>query len=219
MSDVVIDTAPEIIAATTGHGATYRHDWEDELGDTPEARAAATAWRAWGIDRPGVLLRAEWFGGQIARFYDWMNPPDPRLRELFGVTYLDIAREEWWQLEWRTHVKLLQQLMRSGLSASEAASILHVSQSLSRGRRINSRALVRTVRRFKKLGFSVEPRNIWVLQNASSRQIEALHDAVFYCEYGREVEFKRRISQYWSRRRVVSQNFKSRKRSSAYVTL
>lgn len=110
-----------------------------------------------------MLLRAEWFGGQLAHFYDWMNPPNPRMRELFGVTYLDVTRHEWWELNWHSQVEFLQKLMASGLSPSEAASVLRVSPEMSRGRRLNTAALIRTSTVFVQSGFPVHPQNIWVL--------------------------------------------------------
>jgi len=207
LSDIVAGA----VAMSTGQTARYRRTWEEELGDSAEARAAAAAWRAWDIESPAVLLRAEWFGGQIAHFYDWMNPPDPCIRALFGVTYLDIAREEWWELEWHSHVGFLQKLLASGLSPSKAASVLHVSQKLSRGRRLNTKRLIRTSTIFVQSGFPVHPRNIWILQNATLEQIEKLHAAVFFGRYGRKEWFEKRLSWTSFRYFVISRKLKSTK--------
>lgn len=98
VSQQVMDLAAKHLAVATGHSATFRRTWENELGDSPEAIAAATAWRAWDIESPAVLLRKEWFGGPPARLFEWNSPPDPCMRELFGLTYLDVARDEWWRL-------------------------------------------------------------------------------------------------------------------------
>ena len=208
-SQQMMDVAAELTAVTTGHSATYRRTWEDELGDTPEARAAAAAWCKWDIETPAVLLRSEWFGGQIARFYDWINPPDPRMRELFGLTYLDVAREEWWKLKWHTHVEFLQKLLASGLSPSEAASVLHVSQKLSRGRRLNETALMRTSSVFKQGGLPMYPRNVWILQDATVAQIEKLHASVFFGRYGRKEWFEKGLSWSSFRLFVISHKLKS----------
>ena len=208
VSQQVIDLAAKHLAVATGHSKTYRRTWEDELGDTPEARAAAAAWQAWDIESPAVLLRAEWFGGQIARFYDWMNPPDPCMRELFGLTYLDVARVEWWELKWEGHVRLLQKLLASGLSPDEAASVLSVAQKLSSGRRINTKALVRTARKYKKFDFPIRFGNIWILQNATTSQVKKLHDEVIFCGDGRRERFENQLTRYWGRRRVIRQTLK-----------
>jgi len=208
VSQQVMDLAAVLTAVTTGHSKTFRRTWEDELGDTPEARAAAAAWQAWDIESPAVLLRAEWFGGQIARFYDWMNPPDPCMRELFGLTYLDVARVEWWQLSWQGHVELLQKLLAAGLLPDEAASVLSVAQKLSSGRHINTKALVRTARKYKKFGFPIRFGNIWILQNATTSQVKKLHDAVIFCGDGRRERFENQLTRYWGRRRVIRQTLK-----------
>ena len=205
VSQQVIDLAAKHLAVATGHSKTYRRTWEDELGDTPEARAAAAAWQAWDIESPAVLLRAEWFGGQIARFYDWMNPPDPCMRELFGLTYLDVARVEWWELKWEGHVRLLQKLLASGLSPDEAASVLSVAQKLSSGRPINTKALVRTARKYKKFGFPIHPKNIWTLQNATTPELKKLHDSVIY---DRKKRKKNELSSEKSRKRAIRQTLK-----------
>ena len=207
-SEQVMDLAAKLTAVTTGHSATFRRTWENELGDTPEALASAAAWRAWDIESPAVLLRAEWFGGQIARYYEWMNPPDPYLRELFGLTYLDVARDEWWELKWQGHVKFLQKLLACGLSPAEAASVLRVAQNKSPGRRINTRALVRTARKFKKFGFPVYSGSIWILQNATTSQVKKLHDAVIFCGDIRRERFEKQLTRYWGRKRVIRQTMK-----------
>ena len=207
-SEQVMDLAAKLTAVTTGHSATFRRTWENELGDTPEARASAAAWRAWDIESPAVLLRAEWFGGQIARYYEWMNPPDPCMRQLFGLTYLDVARDEWWELKWQGHVKFLQKLLACGLSPAEAASVLRVAQNKSPGRRINTRALVRTARKFKKFGFPVYSGSIWILQNATTSQVKKLHDAVIFCGDIRRERFEKQLTRYWGRRRVIRQTMK-----------
>ena len=208
VSQQMIDLVAVHLAVATGHSKTFRRTWEDELGDTPEARAAAAAWQAWDIESPAVLLRAEWFGGQIARFYDWMNPPDPCMRELFGLTYLDVARVEWWELKWQGHVRLLQKLLASGLSPDEAASVLSVAQKLSSGRRINTKALVRTARKYKKFGFPIRFGNIWILQNATTSQVKKLHDEVVFCGDGRRERFENQLTRYWGRRRVIRHTLK-----------
>jgi len=43
VSQQIMDLAAVHIAVATGHSKTFRRTWEDELGDTPEARAAAAA--------------------------------------------------------------------------------------------------------------------------------------------------------------------------------
>ena len=207
-SEQVIDLAAKLTAITTGHSKTFRRTWDDELGDTPEAHAAAAAWHAWDIESPAVLLRAEWFGGQIARYYEWMNPPDPCMRELFGLTYLDVARDEWWELKWQGHVKFLQKLLALGLSPAEAASVLRVAQKMSLGRRINTKALVRTARKYKKFDFPIRFGNIWILQNATTPQVKKLHDEVIFCGDGRRERFENQLTRYWGRRRVIRQTLK-----------
>ena len=204
-SEQVMDLAAKLTAVTTGHSATFRRTWENELGDTPEALASAAAWRAWDIESPAVLLRAEWFGGQIARYYEWMNPPDPCMRELFGLTYLDVARDEWWELKWQGHVKFLQKLLACGLSPAEAASVLRVAQNKSPGRRINTKALVRTARKFKKFGFHIHPENIWILQSATTPELKKLHDSVIY---DRKKRNKNELASEKSRKRAIRQTLK-----------
>ena len=203
-----MDLAAKLTAITTGHSKTFRRTWEDELGDTPEARAAAAAWRKWDIESPAVLLRAEWFGGQIARYYEWMNPRDPCMRELFGLTYLDVARDEWWELKWQGHVKFLQKLLALGLSPAEAASVLRVAQKMSSGRPINTKALVRTARKHKKFGFPVHPKNIWTLQNATTPELKKLHGSVIYSEDGRKKRNKNELATEKSRKRAIRQTLK-----------
>ena len=201
----MMDLAAECVAVATGHSKTYLRTWEGQLGDTPEARSAAAVWRAWDIESPAVLLRAEWFGGQIARFYDWMNPPDPYMRELFGLTYLDVASVEWWELKWQGHVKFLQKLLASGLSPAEAASVLGVAQKMSSGRPINTKALVRTARKYKKFGFPIHPKNIWILQSATTPELKKLHDSVIY---DRKKRNKNELASEKSRKRVIRQTLK-----------
>jgi hypothetical protein len=208
VSQQIMDLAAVHIAVATGHSKTFRRTWEDELGDTPEARLAAAAWRVWDIESPAVLLRAEWFGGQIARYYDWMNPPDPCMRELFGLTYLDVARDEWWELNWQGHVKFLQKLLAAGLSPAEAASVLGVAQKMSSGRPINKKALVRTARKYKKFGFPIHSKNIWILQNATTPELKKLHDSVIYSEDGRKKRKKNELASEKSRKRAIRQTLK-----------
>jgi hypothetical protein len=205
VSQQIMDLAAVHIAVATGHSKTFRRTWEDELGDTPEARLAAAAWRVWDIESPAVLLRAEWFGGQIARYYDWMNPPDPCMRELFGLTYLDVARDEWWELNWQGHVKFLQKLLAAGLSPAEAASVLGVAQKMSSGRPINKKALVRTARKYKKFGFPIHSKNIWILQNATTPELKKLHDSVIY---DRKKRKKNELASEKSRKRAIRQTLK-----------
>jgi hypothetical protein len=208
VSQQMIDIVAVHLAVTTGHSKTYRRTWEDELGDTPEARASAAAWQAWDIESPAVLLRKEWFGGPPARLFEWNSPPDPCMRELFGLTYLDVARDEWWELKWQGHVKFLQKLLALGLSPAEAASVLRAAQKLSSGRRINTKALVRTARKYKKLGFPIRFGNIWILQNATTSQVKKLHDEVVFCGDGRRERFENQLTRYWGRRRVIRQTLK-----------
>ena len=205
VSQQMMDLAAECVAVATGPSKTYLRTWEGQLGDTPEARSAAAVWRAWDIESPAVLLRAEWFGGQIARFYDWMNPPDPYMRELFGLTYLDVASVEWWELKWQGHVKFLQKLLASGLSPAEAASVLGVAQKMSSGRPINTKALVRTARKYKKFGFPIHPKNIWILQSATTPELKKLHDSVIY---DRKKRNKNELASEKSRKRVIRQTLK-----------
>ena len=70
VSQQVMDIVAVHLAVATGHSKTFRRTWEDELGDTPEARSAAATWRAWDIESPAVLLRGEWFGGAPARLFE-----------------------------------------------------------------------------------------------------------------------------------------------------
>ena len=205
VSQQEMDLAIVITAVATGHSKTFRRTWEEQLGDTPEARSAAAAWRAWDIESPAVLLRAEGFGGQIARFYDWMNPPDPYMRELFGLTYLDVASVEWWELKWQGNVEFLQKLLAVGLSPAEAASVLSVAQNLSSGRPINTKALVRTARKFKKFGFPIHSKNIWILQSATTPELKKLHDSVIY---DRKKRNKNELASEKSRKRAIRQTLK-----------
>ncbi len=208
VSQQMIDIAAECAAVATGHSKTYRRTWEDELGDTPEARSASAVWRAWDIESPAVLLRAEWFGGQIARYYEWMNPPDPCMRELFGLTYLDVARDEWWELNWQGHVKFLQKLLVCGLSPAEAASVLGVAQKMSSGRPINKKALARTARKYKKFTYPIHSKNIWILQNATTPELKKLHDSVIYYQDGRRKRVKNQLASEKSRKRAIRQTLK-----------
>ena len=205
VSQQMMDIAAECAAVATGHSKTYRRTWEDELGDTPEARAAATAWRAWDIESPAVLLRKEWFGGAPARLFEWNSPPDPCMRELFGLTYRDVASVEWWELKWQGHVKLLQKLLAAGLSPTEAASVLRVAQNLSSGRPINTKALVRTARKYIKFGFPIHSKNIWILQNATTPELKKLHDSVIY---DRKKRKKNELASEKSRKRAIRQTLK-----------
>ena len=207
VSQQEMDLVAECLAVATGHSKTFRRTWEEQLGDTSEARSAAAAWRAWDIESPAVLLREEWFGGQIARFYDWMNPPDPCMRELFGMTYLDVAGVEWWELKWQGHVKFLQKLLAAGLSPAEAASVLGVAQKMSSGRPINTKALVRTARKYKKFGFPIHSKNIWILQSATTPELKKLHDSVIYRD-GRRKRVKNQLASEKSRKRAIRQTLK-----------
>ncbi len=200
-----MDLAAKLTAVTTGHSATFRRTWENELGDTPEARSAAAAWRAWDIESPEVLLRKEWFGGPPARLFEWNSPPDPCMRELFGLTYLDVARDEWWQLNWQGHVKFLQKLLALGLSPAEAASVLRAAQKMSSGRPINTKALVRTARKYKKFGFPIHSKNIWILQSATTPELKKLHDSVIY---DRKKRNKNELASEKSRKRAIRQTLK-----------
>ncbi len=204
-SEQVMDLAAKLTAVTTGHSATFRRTWENELGDTPEARSAAAAWRAWDIESPAVLLRKEWFGGPPARLFEWNSPPDPCMRELFGLTYLDVARDEWWQLNWQGHVKFLQKLLALGLSPAEAASVLRAAQKMSSGRPINTKALVRTARKYKKFGFPIHSKNIWILQSATTPELKKLHDSVIY---DRKKRNKNELASEKSRKRAIRQTLK-----------
>ena len=201
----MIDLVAVHLAVATGHSKTYRRTWEDELGDTPEALASAAAWQAWDIESPAVLLRKEWFGGPPARLFEWNSPPDPCMRELFGLTYLDVARDEWWELKWQGHVKFLQKLLALGLSPAEAASVLRAAQKMSSGRPINTKALVRTARKYKKFGFHIHPENIWILQSATTPELKKLHDSVIY---DRKKRKKNELASEKSRKRAIRQTLK-----------
>ena len=205
VSQQMMDLAAECVAVATGHSKTYLRTWEGQLGDTPEARSAAAVWRAWDIESPAVLLRKEWFGGPPARLFEWNSPPDPCMRELFGLTYLDVARDEWWQLKWQGHVKFLQKLLALGLSPAEAASVLRAAQKMSSGRPINTKALVRTARKYKKFGFHIHPENIWILQSATTPELKKLHDSVIY---DRKKRNKNELASEKSRKRAIRQTLK-----------
>ena len=208
VSQQMMDLAAECVAVATGHSKTYLRTWEGQLGDTPEARSAAAVWRAWDIESPAVLLRKEWFGGTPARLFEWNSPPDPCMRELFGLTYLDVASVEWWELKWQGHVKFLQKLLACGLSPAEAASVLGVAQKMASGRPINTKALVRTARKYKKFGFPIHPENIWILQSATTPELKKLHDAVIYYRNGRKKRKKNELASEKSRKRAIRQTLK-----------
>ena len=205
VSQQIMDLAAVHLAVATGHSKTFRRTWEEQLGDTPEARSAAAAWRAWDIESPAVLLRKEWFGGPPARLFEWDSPPDPCMRELFGLTYLDVTSDEWWALNWQGHVKFLQKLLALGLSPAEAASVLRAAQKMSSGRPINKKALVRTARKYKKFGFPIHSKNIWILQSATTPELKKLHDSVIY---DRKRRNKNELASEKSRKRAIRQTLK-----------
>jgi hypothetical protein len=99
-------------------------------------------------------------------------------------------------------------LLASGLSPDETPSVLSVAQKLSSGRRINTKALVRTARKYKKFGFPIRVGKIWILQNATTSQVRKLHDTVIFCGDGRRERFENQLTRYWGRRRVIRQTLK-----------
>jgi hypothetical protein len=121
------------------------------------------------------------------------------------LTYLDVARDEWWQLNWQGHVKFLQKLLALGLSPAEAASVLRAAQKMSSGRPINKKALVRTARKYKKFGFPIHSKNIWILQSATTPELKKLHDSVIY---DRKRRNKNELASEKSRKRAIRQTLK-----------
>jgi hypothetical protein len=130
------------------------------------------------------------------------------MRELFGLTYLDVARHEWWELKWQGHVEFLQKFLAAGLSPSEAASVLRVAQNKSQGRPINTKALVRTARKYKKFGYPIHFENIWILQNAKTPELKKLHDAVIRYRGGKKKRLKNELASEKSRKRAIRQTLK-----------
>jgi len=130
------------------------------------------------------------------------------MRELFGLTYLDVTGDEWWALNWQGHVKFLQKLLALGLSPAEAASVLRAAQKMSSGRPINKKALVRTARKYKKFTYPIHSKNIWILQNATTPELKKLHDSVIYSEDGRKKRKKNELASEKSRKRAIRQTLK-----------
>lgn len=167
LSDIVAGA----VAMSTGQTARYHRTWEEELGDSAEARAAAAAWREWGIERPGMLLRKEWFGGAHARLFDWMSPPDPALRTRYGFKYDEVAAWVWYGFKF-TGDEHIDEWRRVGLNPEQAAQLLGVARRTAAGRLFDARVLADTAQRFRDLGLAFEARKVWVLQEATSEQIE-----------------------------------------------
>jgi hypothetical protein len=170
-----MDVVSNVIAASTGHSTRYRRTWEEELGDSTEAKAAAVAWRAWDIERPGVLLRKEWFGGAPARLFEWTAPPDPAIKERYGFTYDALTHWVWWGFTF-TEDEYIDQWLRVGLDAHTAASILNYARKTARRGRFNARRLANTAQRIRDLGLEVVPSKVWAFQNSNSRQIARVYD-------------------------------------------
>jgi hypothetical protein len=170
-----MDLASNVIAATTGHSARNRRTWEEELGDSAEAKAAAAAWRVWGIERPGVLLRKEWFGGAPARLFEWTAPPDPAIKERYGFTYDALTHWVWWGFSF-TEDEHIDQWLRVGIDAHTAASILSYARKTARKGRFNARKLADTAQRIRDLGLEVVPSKVWVFQNSNSQQVARVYD-------------------------------------------
>ena len=171
----LIDLASNVIAASTGHSARYHRTWEEELGDSTEAKSAAAAWRSWGIERPGVLLRKEWFGGAPARLFEWNSPPDSVIRERYGFTYDTLTHWVWWGFTF-SEDEYIDEWLRVGLDAHTSASILSYARKTVRGGRFNARRLANTAQRIREQGLEVVASKVWALQNSNSRQIARVYD-------------------------------------------
>jgi hypothetical protein len=171
----LMDLVAGVVAASTGHSKRYQRTWEEELGDSAEAKAAAEAWRAWGIERPGALLRKEWFGGAPARMFDWKSPPDPAIGQRYGFTYDEFTQWAWSGFKF-TDDEFIDVWRDAGLMADEAAHLLNVARRLSRGGGFNAGRLAATAKVFKELGVALSPAQVWVLQNANQGQITKIRE-------------------------------------------
>jgi len=165
------DIVARAVAMSTGQTARYHRTWEEELGDSAEACAAAAAWRAWDIERPGILLRKEWFGGAHAQLFDWLSPPDPTLRKRYGFTYDEVAAWTWYGFNF-TGDEHIDEWRRVELKPENAAQLLGVARRTAPHGVFNARVLADAARRVQNLGLPFEARKVWALQEATSEQIK-----------------------------------------------
>ena len=168
------DFVSDVLAEATCQSWTYRATWEQVLGESEAARRATESWRKWGIERPGVLLRKELFGGAPARLFDWTSPPDPAIRQRYGFTYDALTHWVWSGFSF-TEDEHINEWLRVGLDPNMAASILRYARRMSRNGEFNAGRLASTAKVFNDLGVKIAEPKVWMLQEATEKQIVRVH--------------------------------------------